>query len=71
MTHQTPTYSLLIEPDEDGGYLAYFPALWFRVMDPRLLRSVGKDPSRINFQPARRESLVRKHSLREATGSVT
>jgi predicted RNase H-like HicB family nuclease len=27
MTHQTRTYSLLIEPDEDGGYLAYFPAL--------------------------------------------
>ena len=27
MTHQTRTYSLLIEPDEEGGYLAYFPAL--------------------------------------------
>ena len=63
-------------PTLPSGYfgmftLAYFPPLWFRVMDPRLLRSVGKDPSRINFQPARRESLVRKHSLREATGSVT
>jgi predicted RNase H-like HicB family nuclease len=27
MTHQTRTYSLLVEPDEEGGYLAYFPAL--------------------------------------------
>jgi len=27
MTHQTRSNSLLIEPDEDGGYLAYFPAL--------------------------------------------
>jgi predicted RNase H-like HicB family nuclease len=27
MTHQTRTYSLVIEPVEDGGYLACFPAL--------------------------------------------
>jgi len=39
--------------------LAYFPPLWFRVMDLRLLRSVGNDPTRINFQPMRRERLLR------------
>jgi predicted RNase H-like HicB family nuclease len=27
MTHQSRTYSLVIEPDEEGGYLAFFPAL--------------------------------------------
>ncbi len=28
MTHHTRTYSLVVEPHaEDGGYLAYFPAL--------------------------------------------
>jgi predicted RNase H-like HicB family nuclease len=27
MTYQTRAYSLLVEPDEEGGYLAYFPAL--------------------------------------------
>ena len=27
MTHQTRTYSLLVRPEEEGGYPAYSPAL--------------------------------------------
>lgn len=39
-----------------GAYLlAYFPWLWFRVMDPRLLAlpHIGGDLSRVNFDPRR------------------
>jgi alkane 1-monooxygenase len=43
--------------------LAYFPPLWYRVMDPRLLRAVQRDPTRINFQPAKREKLMKKYGL--------
>lgn len=43
-------------PQLPSGYfgmflLAYVPALWFRVMDARLLRAVANDPERINFDP--------------------
>lgn len=55
-------------PTLPNGYfgmftLAYFPPLWYRVMDPRLLGAVERDPSRINFQPAKREKLVNKYGL--------
>ncbi len=55
-------------PTLPNGYfgmftLAYFPRLWFRVMDPRLLAAVGNDVSRINFQPSKREKLIRKYGL--------
>jgi len=39
------------------------PTLWFRVMDPRLLSLVGNDIERINFDPARRESLLQRYRL--------
>jgi alkane 1-monooxygenase len=35
------------------------PPLWFRVMNPRLVRAVGGDPARVNFDPARRARLLR------------
>ena len=55
-------------PTLPNGYfgmftLAYFPPLWYRVMDPRLLRAVQRDPSRINFAPAKRERLIAKYGL--------
>ena len=55
-------------PTLPNGYfgmftLAYFPPLWSRVMDPRLLRAVQRDPTRINFQPAKRQKLMRKYGL--------
>jgi len=51
-------------PTLPNGYfgmflLAYFPPLFFRVMDPRLLAAVGHDPEKINFQPSKRERLLK------------
>jgi alkane 1-monooxygenase len=43
--------------------LAYFPPLFFRVMDPRLLAAVQRDPGRINFQPGRKERLMQRYAL--------
>jgi alkane 1-monooxygenase len=55
-------------PQLPSGYfgmftLAYIPWLWFRVMDPRLLAAVGRDQRRINFDPSRREELLRRYHL--------
>jgi alkane 1-monooxygenase len=49
--------------------LAYIPPLWFRVMDPRLLEAVQHDPSRINFDPAKREILMKKYALVDGFGT--
>ncbi len=43
--------------------LAYFPPLYFAVMNPRLLAAVGRDPSRINFQPGKRDRLTSHYQL--------
>ena len=56
-------------PSLPNGYfgmflLAYFPALFFRVMNPRLLKAVGNDASRINFQPGKKDALVSRYALR-------
>ena len=55
-------------PQLPNGYfgmfpLAYFPPLWFWVMDKRLIAAVQGDASRINFAPGQRERLIQKHSL--------
>ncbi|MDC8770711.1 alkane 1-monooxygenase [Roseateles albus] len=55
-------------PQLPSGYfgmfsIAYIPPLWFRVMDERLLAVVGRDPARINFEPARRTGLMAKYRL--------
>jgi alkane 1-monooxygenase len=55
-------------PSLPNGYfgmfmLAYFPPLFFRVMDPRLLAAVQHDPGRINFQPGRRDRLMQRYAL--------
>jgi alkane 1-monooxygenase len=43
--------------------IAYFPPLWFALMDGRLVRAVHSDASRINFHPRRRAALMRRHGL--------
>ncbi|PKM30841.1 MAG: alkane 1-monooxygenase [Gammaproteobacteria bacterium HGW-Gammaproteobacteria-11] len=49
-----------------GMYLiAYLPPLWFKVMDGKLLDAVNRDPARINFEPAKRERLMRQYALSE------
>ncbi len=55
-------------PQLPNGYfgmfpLAYVPPLWFAVMDRRLVRAVGGDASRINFQPGQRDRLTAKFGL--------
>jgi alkane 1-monooxygenase len=55
-------------PQLPSGYfgmfpLAYVPALWFRVMDRRLLAlpHVGGDLDRVNIDPVRREAIRARH----------
>lgn len=43
--------------------LSYFPTLFFRVMDPRLMAQVGGDLSRINLDPSRRRELETHYGL--------
>jgi alkane 1-monooxygenase len=43
--------------------IAYLPPLWFRVMDPRVAAAVGHRADRINFDPRRRDALVRRLGL--------
>ena len=55
-------------PQLPSGYsgmflLAYVPSLWFAVMNPRLLAAVGRDPNRINFDPAQRQALCQRYAL--------
>jgi len=44
--------------------IAYLPPLWFRVMNPRVAQAVRGDPTRINFQPGRREPLLQQLGLK-------
>jgi alkane 1-monooxygenase len=70
--HPTRRYQALRHytdlPELPTGYfgmflLAYVPPLWYRVMDPLLIRSVRGDCARINFDPARRRRLVTRYNL--------
>lgn len=59
-------------PQLPSGYfgmflLAYVPALWFRVMDRRLLQLVGSDTDRINFDPGKRQQLIERYALAAST----
>lgn len=42
--------------------LAYFPPLWRKVMDHRVLEHYSGDISRVNVHPRRRDVLVARHS---------
>ena len=55
-------------PSLPSGYfgmfsMAYIPPLWRYVMDERLLAVVGRDASRINLDPGKRQALIEKYSL--------
>lgn len=54
-------------PQLPAGYaamilLAYFPPLWFAVMDKRVIRHYKGDLSRINWHGPRREALMAKYA---------
>jgi alkane 1-monooxygenase len=38
--------------------LAYVPALWFRVMDPRVVAHYAGDVTRANLHPPHRQALL-------------
>lgn len=63
-------------PTLPSGYfgmflVAYVPPLWYAVMDPLLLKATGGDASRINFLPAKRARLMRRHGLSEQAAEST
>jgi alkane 1-monooxygenase len=62
-------------PQLPNGYfgmftVAYFPPLWFALMDARLVAAVHSDPSRINFDPRRRAALMRRHGLADSPAAT-
>jgi alkane 1-monooxygenase len=70
--HPTRRYQSLRHFDEapqlPTGYfgmflLAFFPPLWFRVMDPRVIEHCGRNAARINLDPDRRDALVGRYAL--------
>ena len=44
-------------------FLAYLPPLWFRVMDPLLIKTLQGDASIINFLPSVKNRLIKKFRL--------
>ena len=73
--HANPTRRYQILRSMDGapnlpsGYasmitLAYFPPLWRRVMDHRVLEHYQGDITRVNIQPAQRERVLAKYGAR-------
>jgi alkane 1-monooxygenase len=55
-------------PNLPSGYasmicLAYFPPLWRRVMDPRVVTHYGGDISRANLQPGKRAKLLARYPV--------
>lgn len=62
-------------PQLPSGYagmilLAYVPALWFSVMDPRVLAHYGGDVRRANLHPPRRAALLARYAAAGAAGQA-
>jgi alkane 1-monooxygenase len=56
-------------PNLPSGYasmitLAYFPPLWRKVMDPRVLAHYDGDVTRVNIHPAKRAEVLAKYGAR-------
>jgi alkane 1-monooxygenase len=56
-------------PTLPNGYLgmfvlAYIPPLWFAVMNPRLIKHVDGDSSKISFHAPAKEKLIQRYNLR-------
>jgi alkane 1-monooxygenase len=49
--------------------LAWFPPLWRRVMDPRLLDHFEGDVTRANIQPRKRAKVLARYGVAPETGS--
>lgn len=77
--HPTRRYQSLRDfpdlPRLPNGYfgmflVAYIPPLWFRVMDHRVIAACKGDASRIHFEAAKRNRLMRRYGLHESTGQA-
>ena len=44
-------------------FLAYLPPLWYRVMNPLLIKTLNGDVARINFLPSAKDRLIKKFGL--------
>lgn len=56
-----------------GSYLlAYFPWLWFKVMDPRVmgLKHVGNDLGKVNIDPSKRNAIYRRYGQQDTGPAV-
>jgi len=71
-THPGRSYQSLRDypelPSLPSGYfgmffLAYIPPLWFKVMDPLLIKTLNSDVNRINFLPSAKQRLMHKFAL--------
>jgi alkane 1-monooxygenase len=54
-------------PNLPSGYgaligLTYFPPLWRRLMDHRVLAHYGGDITKVNVQPRRRENILARYA---------
>ena len=63
-------------PQLPAGYaamivLAYFPPLWRRVMDKRVLAHYGGDVTLANIQPGKRAKLLAKYGRPAAAGPAS
>ena len=71
-THPGRSYQALRDfpnlPRLPSGYfgmffLAYIPPLWYRVMDPLLVKTVDGNAQRINFLPSAKKRLMQQYQL--------
>ena len=70
--HPTRRYQALRHfeeaPQLPSGYfgmflVAFLPPLWFRMMDPKVIKHAGRRADRINLDPGRRQALIEKYVL--------
>jgi alkane 1-monooxygenase len=50
--------------------LAWFPPVWRRVMDPRLIDHFEGDVTQANIQPRKREKILRRYGGGSTGGGV-
>ena len=54
-----------------GTYaLAMIPAIWFRVMDPKVMAWAGGDITKVNVSPARQASLYRRYAANQGLAAA-
>jgi alkane 1-monooxygenase len=51
--------------------LCYFPPLWRRVMDKRVLAHYGGDVTLANIAPRKREKILAKYGMPRVSGGTT